>query len=358
MTEFKPRDVVDSFCSTYFDLHQITPPRQRAHRALLYRWVDWCVDFGADPLAIDDTLIQTWMTSLIRQKYKPSTVRFYLGMIKPFYRWAARAGHVSPESLAVIDEVDLPRGAAANGLPRPYKRAEIQALWRAIAAEYPLSTDRQVARFRRGTSSFRVVRRHGINLQLRAIVSLALYMGLRRNEIWTLSLDAMHPDNDVLVINRKRSGPEDKVRDLPYNEAAQDAVREWFKFRRWMNPGHDRPWLRLYLPDAAAPLGLTTYKSLLAKVGDGYEYHRLRHTCATERLRAHMPIELLKEFLGHATLEQTLVYSKIVHDDVERAMIKSDREFLKALAPSDEELKQQPAVIPPVPPDYDITDAA
>lgn len=358
MPDHEPRDVVDSFCSTYFDLHQITLPRQRAHRALLYRWVDWCVDYGADPLAIDDGLLETWMTLLIRTSYQPSTVRFYLGMLKPFYRWAARDGHVSAESLRVIEEVTLPRGAAANGPPRPYKRAEIQQLWRAIDAGYPRSPDKQIARFRRGTTSFKNVRRHGMNLQLRAIVSLALYMGLRRNEIWTLSLDAMHPDNDVLVINRKRSGPEDKVRDLPYSAAAQDAVREWFKFRRFMNPDHRHPWLRLYNPQPAAPIGLTTYKSLLAHIGDGYEYHRLRHTCATERLRAHMPIELLKEFLGHATLEQTLVYSKIVHDDIERAMIKSDAAFLKAMAPSDEELRTQPQVIPPVPPDYDITDAA
>jgi integrase len=358
MPEPAPRDVVDSFCSTYFDLHQITLPRQRAHKALLYRWVDWCAEFGADPLAIDDGLLQAWMTLLIRQKYKPSTVRFYLGMLKPFYRWAARAGHVSPESLVVIEEVELPRGAAAGGLPRPYRRAEIQYLWRAIADQYPPSPDKQVARFRRGTTSFRLVRRHATGLQMRAIVSLALYMGLRRNEIWTLSLDAMHPDNDMLVVHRKRSGPEDKVRDLPYTDAAREAVREWFKFRRWMNPGHQQPWLRLYNPDPTAPVGLTTFKSLLAGLGDGYEYHRLRHTCATERLRAGMPIEILMDFLGHASLQQTLVYSKIVHDDVERAVIKSEVNFLKALAPSDEEPKQQPQVIPPVPPDYDITDAA
>lgn len=338
------REVVDAFCATYFDLNQISPQRRTATRALLYRWVDWCEDFGADPLAIDHELIETWMTLLIKQRYSPNTVRFYLGMLKPFYRWAGRGGRVTPESLAAMDDIEPPRGAVVNGRPRPYTRPEIQSLWRAIDREFPASTERRLTRFRRGTSSFKLVRTHGQRLQMRAIVALGLYMGLRRNEIWTLSLDAMHPDNDAVVVKRKRSGPGEKERELPYSDAARQAVLEWFQFRRWMAPDHQSPWLRLRNPDPAAQVSLTTFKSLLARVGDGYEFHRLRHTCATERLRAGMPLPLLKEFLGHATLDQTLVYADIVFDDVERAMAKSDENFMLALAPKVDEPEPPPKV--------------
>jgi integrase len=73
----------------------------------------------------------------------------------------------------------------------------------------------------------------------------------------------------------------------------------------------------------------TQFNSLLKLFG--YELHRLRHTCATERLRAGMPLEAVQRLLGHATIQQTLGYAEIIARDVQKHAERSDEEFMRAV---------------------------
>ena len=50
-----------------------------------------------------------------------------------------------------------------------------------------------------------------------------------------------------------------------------------------------------------AAAGLTTH----------YSPHCLRHTCATHLLNAGVPLEVLKELMGHQSLHQTLRYAQL-----------------------------------------------
>jgi site-specific recombinase XerD len=56
-----------------------------------------------------------------------------------------------------------------------------------------------------------------------------------------------------------------------------------------------------------------------------YTLHCLRHTFATNLLNARMPIEVLRDLLGHSNLEQTQHYAKLV-DRIR------EEEFFKAMA--------------------------
>ena len=71
---------------------------------------------------------------------------------------------------------------------------------------------------------------------------------------------------------------------------------------------------------------------LMSSFGD-WELHRLRHTCATERLRAGMPLEDLKEFLGHANIQMTLRYTKLVREDIHKSAARIDADFQSAIRP-------------------------
>ena len=57
----------------------------------------------------------------------------------------------------------------------------------------------------------------------------------------------------------------------------------------------------------------------------GYTLHCLRHTFATNLLNARMPIEVLRDLLGHSNLVQTQHYAKLVDRFREE-------EFFKAMA--------------------------
>jgi integrase/recombinase XerD len=71
---------------------------------------------------------------------------------------------------------------------------------------------------------------------------------------------------------------------------------------------------------------------LLMVLGSGWAFHRLRHTYATEMLRHGMPIENLKELLGHSRIQQTLAYAKIVPKDNEKHLRRVEAEFSKSLS--------------------------
>ena len=58
----------------------------------------------------------------------------------------------------------------------------------------------------------------------------------------------------------------------------------------------------------------TVFKKYLEKAGlshKNYSPHCLRHTFATTLLNARMPIEVLRDLLGHKTLEQTRRYANL-----------------------------------------------
>ena len=51
-----------------------------------------------------------------------------------------------------------------------------------------------------------------------------------------------------------------------------------------------------------------------------YHYHTLRHVCACNLLRRGLKIEQVKEFLGHESIETTMIYLKLVKDDLKEAV--------------------------------------
>jgi integrase len=93
--------------------------------------------------------------------------------------------------------------------------------------------------------------------------------------------------------------------------------------------------MRLTWRDPAGALNKEGFEGLLPGVGRGWGLHRFRHTCATERLRNGMTIDALKEFLGHATIEQTLAYAKIIASDVRLQSEASDAGMEAALEPEE-----------------------
>lgn len=325
-------DLIEQFAERHFVLNQISAARRVRHVVTLREFETW---LGGDMLTVTPNQVEAWMTEKVEAGYHVNTIRYWLMMLRPFWRWAWQAGHLDADTWLRVKEVPPPRGAVAQGEPKPYSRKEVDALWLAAAEKYPLATARALDRWARRTKFKRPPRwpsvaPHGRRLQLEAIISLALYCGLRRSEIFHLSLDDVHPDNAYVVVKGKRSDHREKPRPVPYNDAAREAVTRWLEFRRTLHiKTHRSLWLCLYGERWNEPIYATHFNGLLA--GLGYEYHRLRHTCATERLRAGMPLEVLQRFLGHSNIQQTLAYAKIVAKDIHVQAAKSDDAFMKAV---------------------------
>lgn len=329
MAELDPALLIDQFAAEHFTLNSISPARQHQVRAALTRLDEW---LDCSLVEATDADLRAWLVDLLGADLTPSTVAWYLKMVKPFYRWAWRSRLIDADTWMRLNDVSAPRGSSTTK-PRPYSRRELRTLWVALDERFPHASKLLIGRWQRGTSPWRSMKKHAMRLQLDAIIELALVCGLRRSEIYRLSIDDVHWDNKYIVVHGKRVDQNPKVRDVPYPESTRNAIRAWFRLRGLMGPAPGLPlWLSVTGPDPVAAMPEERFAMLLHCLGP-YELHRLRHTCATERLRAGMELQEVQKFLGHSNLQQTLAYAELVRDDIHRASDRIDPAFQKSIRP-------------------------
>jgi integrase len=299
--------------------------------------------FHGDALETADAdAFRRWLEHLLLvEGLIPNTVRKYGNCVRPWYRWAWRdARIVDAETAARVREVPNPKGAVAQGLPRPYKRKELDAFWAEFDARWPTDLARLMPRFVKGQSKYPRISDYVMHLQIEAIVHLALHCGLRRNEIFTAGLDDIHPDNAYVVVRNGKGG---KYREVPMTADTRRALAVWFEARgqvmRALRVKHDSPWLGLspraskrqtYPSNPANPMSDRRFQHLISTIG-AWELHRFRHTCGTEWLRAGMAVEKVQVLLGHSRIQQTMGYVQVLAQDVQADARKHEDVFADAV---------------------------
>jgi integrase/recombinase XerD len=152
----------------------------------------------------------------------------------------------------------------------------------------------------------------------RAMLGIFYGCGLRRSE--GLSLDV----KDILLKEKMifvRKGKNHKERYVPMTEVVKGDLENYICVARekLLNQKNGRP-EALFLNSGSKRLrngGLyERMKRLTAKSGiqKSPGIHTLRHSIATHLLQAGLSLEEVKQFLGHASLETTQIYTHIVND--------------------------------------------
>jgi integrase len=319
------KNLIDRFQAEYQEYHGLSVARRQDQTRALNRLSTFV---SKDLTKCEPEDLRGWYRSLRGEGLKPTTIQKYKKMVLAFFGWAFEVKLITGDELMRLRAVKGPNLKKAT--PRPYSAEEIADFWGQLAKAYPLDEDlKWLKRFRAAKSHFRRIESHANRLQLTAIARIALDCGLRRQEIYDLSLNDAHYDNAYLVV---RHGKGDKFREVPYTSAARAAMKDWIELRTLLNPKHDRPWLALTRlgPGPGSvwlePMGYRRFQSYLTAVGS-WEFHRMRHTCATNWLRVGMPIEILSRFLGHSSIKQTMVYTELTRDDIQRQVERLDKRF-------------------------------
>lgn len=338
MSDITNDRLIERFRREYQVYHRITAERARQQRRLLSEFAAF-IEAPALTGATGDDLAG-FGADLVSRGYHVNTVRKKLNMLRPFFSWCYASGLVGGEQFFRLKLVKNPRGSRDQAKPNPYTRAELTAFFEAFdAVLQPIpekgAGSQALKRWLRGTGPWRKVAGHAMRLQIEAMVRLALDMGLRRHEIYALSVNDLHYDNEYVVVYGKadpKTG-EKKVREVPFTDAAREAVKDWVEFRAIIRPAHDRAWLGLYGPSTYDhPMHWDRFRKLLTSVvGSGWRWHRFRHTCGTEWLRAGMELEKVSRLLGHGTLRQTLAYAEILKTDIGKSMDKHGATFSEAV---------------------------
>jgi integrase len=288
----------------------------------------------ADPLLLDADILRGFLATQVAGGLAVTTVRKHRNMLMTFMRWAAETGRVDPATVEAMRRVPLPRGSRGEMNPNPYSVEEVAELWRGVGT-YPFAGPQRLKRWANGTIQYRHFHGHVTRLQLEAVVAIALYGGLRMEEIGRLTVRQAHPLNDFLGVSSaaKNEGGYTRVRNVPWTtEHMHTAVTRWWEFRATLDCDHDLMWVHRFRK--GEPMLRDSFRHFLDNVdGKRWSFRRLRHTAATELLRAGMPLEKVSRILGHTNVHQTLAYARIAGTDLQDASRGSRAKFSAALVP-------------------------
>jgi integrase len=220
-------------------------------------------------------------------------------------------------------------------VPQPYTRTQLRALQATLDERWPKlsreEAEKWLQRYAEGRTPYSRVRVHAIGAQLDAIVALALHLGLRRGEIFRLSVNDLHYENAYVVV---RSGT-GELRGVPWTSRAHFVIHNWLMCREYLGADHDAPWLNLHATPTMPLTRWTFDKLLVTYLGSAeWSYSRLRTTAAMAWARAGLAPERLRELLGLARIEDVLPYMQLaVTGSLERDMHRLHGPFMHLIEP-------------------------
>jgi site-specific recombinase XerD len=165
------------------------------------------------------------------------------------------------------------------------------------------------------------------NCRVRPLVLLLLRTGMRIGELLNCKVEDIDLYEQKILIYQ--SDKTSVGRTVYYSADAQQALLAWLRLR-------DPHKQHLFYGRGDKPLSYEAaraiFKKCLQKAGlqySGYSLHCLRHTFATDLLNATMPLECLRELLGHCSMEITRRYARLSDKTREQEYFKAMERILK-----------------------------
>ena len=158
--------------------------------------------------------------------------------------------------------------------------------------------------------------------RFRTILRLIYACGLRVSEAINLEVTQIKRDGPRLHLQKTKFS---KERLVPLPLWAYRELQHYWKTHRhprWVFPGVGRGWRETpggiaRLGHAVEPMGVSSIQYCVrlaradAKLPATTHVHTLRHSYATHLLEAGISIRLISAYLGHASLETTLIYTHL-----------------------------------------------
>ncbi|MGQ9498393.1 MAG: tyrosine-type recombinase/integrase [Desulfotomaculales bacterium] len=267
----------------------------RGYRRDLAAFSRWFRETGEEPAPANVTSLdlkeyQRYLLEVCHKK--AATVNRQMRAVQCWLRWACNQGKIGrvPEFPHAV--------AVQKTAPKALDRAAVNRLLRELEKEN--------------------------NARDQARVRLMLSCGLRVSEVVSLRVSDLDiGERHGLLTVQKAKGT--RQRKVPVPPETRRALRAWLSERaekhggQWLFPGKTD---EKHLTTCAAWRTVKKY-AWRARI-PGLHPHTLRHTCATNLLRAGADLVTVAEFLGHARLDTTAVYTRPSLGDLARAAERSE----------------------------------
>lgn len=222
------------------------------------------------------------------------SLRKYVSAVRSFCGWLVKAGHLDSDPSQALD---MPR--KPDAVPSSLTLPELRLLWAYITAVPADGTPRQQWTWRR----------NGL------LLCLCLFAGLRRSEATGLRWEHIDLAGGVLTVARGKGG---KARLVPIHPQLRQQLESFA-------PAEERrPGRAVLCTPEGRPLSFQAAGHIIerwaVKAVPGLHLHRLRHTFATQILKAGGDIRNIQMLLGHASLETTAAYLRVDVEQQRRAV--------------------------------------
>lgn len=239
-------------------------------------FVTYCGDILA--AEITDTLINAYISELLKRDISKSTRATYIRNVKIFLTWLSGECEVNYD----YRKIHVPKSPKKN--VRIYEENEIDKIFNCVRAE----------------SEWMVLRN-------KAILSLMLDSGIRQNEACTIERELVSLINRYVVVH----GKGDKERVVPLGMYSIDLIQQYLEICPFKSK-------YLFVNRYGKPLTTNAVKQLVNKLSHELPFdlssHKLRHNFATNYCIDHyneygaMDAYKLMVLMGHEDMETTKRY--------------------------------------------------
>lgn len=235
--------------------------------------------------------VRTWLAALAKAGDTPRTLRRKIISLRGMFRWMMKTGVIKSSPIR-----DLPLPKISKPLPDLIKPIEIEQAIQNLEHE----------------------EENPLNLMKILIVEMLYSLGIRRAELVGLNdSDISFPKGEIKV-----TGKRSKQRIIPAPQKLLDKIQEWQKTRDL-----DREILEtdspLFIVKGKRISPNQVYKIVSEALSESTARkkspHALRHSFASGMLNGGAEIDSVREFLGHASLATTQIYTHISLNEIKKA---------------------------------------
>jgi integrase len=253
--------------------------------------------------------IESWKARRLGEGRSPSTVLRDLFALSSVLRRAVEAGELPNNPVRRVDKPRIDR----RGKVRFLDEAEESRLRTALQArDAHMKKSREAANVRhlkRGEPLLPLLKNFGDHLT--PAVLLSINTGLRRGELFKLEWSSVDFDRGLITVEG-RNAKSRQTRHIPLNDEAMSLLRRW----------------REQKADGSRVFDVATnykngWKALLKRAGiHNFRWHDMRHHFASRLVQRGVPLNTVRDLLGHSTVQMSLRYAHLAPDQRREAVAK------------------------------------
>jgi len=275
-----------------------SPLTAEAYERDLRQFADWLTSFHPERFEPHDVTlndIRAWLASLARTDNSSRTLRRKAQSLRAFFRYLLKKGEIESNPAADLSLPKLPKR-----LPDVVRADEIERILSPIDENLRDNPDDETL------------------MRDDLIVEMLYSLGIRRAELMAISDRDISFSAGEIKITGKRS----KQRVVPVPSKLLQKIEKWQKLRDsiWSDLPSPTP-LLVVKGKRISPQQIyrSVKKTLASSSARKKSPHALRHSFATAMLNEGADIDSVKEFLGHASLSTTQIYTHISFAEMKQA---------------------------------------